>query len=90
MISLIGSPIRRGKILCLVCFVTGKLSDIPCVFGTYLFVLSKFGRLQYVRALSLLCFKKDEANCKFFQRPTCTYRYVPVAFVHLNIGPFVV
>ena len=53
MTSLKGFLIRRGKILCLVCFVTGKLSDFPCVFGTCLFVLSKFGRFQYVRALSL-------------------------------------
>lgn len=91
MTSLIRSPIRRGKILCLLCFVTEKLRDFPCVFGIYLFTgFFKFGRFQYVRVLSLYCFQKGDANSKFFQLPTCTYDFVLAAFVHLNIDPFVV
>ena len=50
MTSLIRFPIRRRKILCLVCFVTGKLSDFPCVFGANLFI-----RFFKILAVSNMC-----------------------------------
>lgn len=35
--------------------------------------------------------KASSNNSKFFQRPTCTYRFVLAAeFVHPNIAPFVI
>lgn len=34
--------------------------------------------------------KNIEANSKFFQLPTGTYRFALAALMRLNIGPFVV
>ena len=71
--------------------VTRKLSDFPCVCLEHIYYFFKIlAVLSSFEFLHCNVLKKMKGNSKFFQLLPRTNNFVLAAFVHLNIGPFLI